>query len=133
MHIAHGGVLCVSAAADLAAGSVEHETEAELHQDDGAEDPGVGGGEAVVLVQRAAAAARRDGGRDEAQHQQQPGHGHQRVVQEVQVLPHGHLGQSEASSGSRDQPPPITAHLQHHARDNQNTAQYLEHTISNFI
>ena len=91
------------AAADLAAGSVEHEAEAELHQDDGAEDPGVGGGEAVVLVQRAAAAARRDGGRDEAQHQQQPGHGHQRVVQEVQVLPHGHLGQSEVSTGSRDQ------------------------------
>ena len=95
--------LCVSAAADLAAGSVEHEAEAELHQDDGAEDPGVGGGEAVVLVQRAAAAARRDGGRDEAQHQQQPGHGHQRVVQEVQVLPHGHLDQSEVSTGSRDQ------------------------------
>ena len=103
MHIAHGGVLCVSAAADLAAGSVEHEAEAELHQDDGAEDPGVGGGEAVVLVQRAAAAARRDGGRDEAQHQQQPGHRHQRVVQEVQVLPHGHLDQSEVSTGSRDQ------------------------------
>ena len=102
MHIAHGGVLCVSAAADLAAGSVEHEAEAELHQDDGAEDPGVGGGEAVVLVQRAAAAARRDGGRDEAQHQQQPGHRHQRVVQEVQVLPHGHLDQSEVSTGSRD-------------------------------
>ena len=82
---------CAHAAADLAAGSVEHEAEAELHQDDGAEDPGVGGGEAMVLSDGPAAAAKRDEENEEAEEDEEHGDGEETVVQEVQVLTIGQL------------------------------------------
>ena len=69
-----------------------HQAKSQLEQEQGAQYPGVGGGEAVVLSQGAATAAHRDQEDEEAGQDEEDGDGDEPVVQEVQILSVGQLG-----------------------------------------
>ena len=71
--------------------AVDNDADTKLNQEQGAQDPGVGGGESMVFIDGAAAATEGDAGGDEANDDQEDRDGVEAVTEEVKILAVCHL------------------------------------------